>query len=148
MGIGECRVVQDKDVTNGIVDGEIIFINQGPVNLIPLVEAYEKQNKELHGGSQKSILQGKHGLSESELVRRERKIINAYIQYPCRASVIDGNKGKVPASLKSAIYIEYDNYLKLISQYLPNPLHQNADFIDFLNSNDNLLEQFADQLVS
>ena len=56
MGIGECRVVQDKDVTNGIVDGEIIFINQGPVNLIPLVEAYEKQNKELHGGSQKAIL--------------------------------------------------------------------------------------------
>lgn len=56
-------------------------------------------------------------------MKRERGIINAFIQFPCRATLIDDTKGKVPTSLKSAIYMEYDNYLKLISQYLPNPLH-------------------------
>ena len=49
--------------------------------------------------------------------------------------------------MKSAIYIEYDNYLKLISQYLPDPLHLNPNFITFLHSNENLLDQFADQFV-
>ena len=57
------------------------------------------------------------------------------------------SKGKTPNSLKSAIYIEYDNYLKLISMYLPDPLHLNPNFINFLNSNENLLDQFADQFV-
>ena len=43
MGIGECRVVQKKDDSDrGIKDGEIIFIRQGPINLMPLVEEYEK----------------------------------------------------------------------------------------------------------
>ena len=37
--------------------------------------------------------------------------------------MVEDPKGKAPNSLKSAIYIEYDNYLKLISQYLPDPLH-------------------------
>ena len=45
LALGECRVVQ-PDADGKIKDGEIIFIRQGPVNLIPLVEAYEKQNKE------------------------------------------------------------------------------------------------------
>lgn len=53
-------------------------------------------------------------------------------------------KGKVPNSLSSPIYIEYDNYLKLIAQYLPDPLHLNADFIQFLRDNEKLLDQFAD----
>lgn len=43
MNVGECRVVQKKDDTNrGIEDGEIIFLKQGPFNLMPLVELYEK----------------------------------------------------------------------------------------------------------
>jgi len=76
-----------------------------------------------HKGSQKSIIEGKHGLSDRELFKRERGLINAYIKYPCRATLIEDAKGKAPSSLKSAIYIEYDNYLKLIAQYLPDPLH-------------------------
>ena len=43
--------------------------------------------------------------------------------------------------------MEYDNYLKMISQYLPDPLHQNADFIKYLRENENLLDEFADQFV-
>ena len=80
-----------------------------------LVEEYEKQNRERHGGKQKPIMEGKHGLSERELIKREKSLINAYIQFPCKAMLISDSKGKAPASLKSAIYIEYDNYLKLIS---------------------------------
>ncbi len=42
-----CRRALKAEYADGkIKDGEIIFIRQGPVNLIPLVEAYEKQNKE------------------------------------------------------------------------------------------------------
>lgn len=51
MGIGECRVVQPDLADGKIKDGEIVFIRQGPVNLIPLVEAYEKQNKDQHKGT-------------------------------------------------------------------------------------------------
>ena len=124
MDVGECRVVQKKgDTDRNIKDGEIIFIKQGPFNFMPLVEQYEKQNKEVYGGTQKAIIEGKHGLSDRELNRRERGLINAYIKYPCRAFLIEDAKGKAPSSLKSAIYVEYDNYLKLISQYLPEPLH-------------------------
>lgn len=85
-------------------------------------------------------MEGKHGLSEKELIKRERGLINAFIQYPCRAALIPDPKGKAPNSLKSAIYIEYDNYLKLISQYLPDPLHLNADFSKFLREGDNLMD--------
>jgi hypothetical protein len=131
----------------GIKDGEIIFIRQGPFNLLKLVEEYEKQNKEKHGGKHKAIMEGKHGLSERELIKREKSLINSYIQFPCKAMPIADSKGKAPASLKSAIYIEYDNYLKLISQYLPDPLHMNADFVSFLRENNNLLDEFADQFV-
>lgn len=98
----------------------------------------------MYGGTQKAIIEGKHGLSDRELNRRERGLINAYIKYPCRAFLIEDAKGKAPSSLKSAIYIEYDNYLKLISQYLPEPLHLNADFIKYLRENEKLLDEFAD----
>ena len=57
---------------------------------------------------------------------------------------VDSGKGKAPNSLNSQIYIEYDNYLKLIAQYLPDPLHLNADFVNFLRDNDALLDEFAD----
>ena len=93
------------------------------INLIPWVEQYEKENKQRHNGSQKPILEGKHGLSEREILKRERGLINAYIQFPCRGYKIPDTKGKAPGSLKSAIFIEYDNFLQLISQYLPDPLH-------------------------
>ena len=83
-------------------------------------------------------------MSERELIKREKSLINAHIQFPCKAMLIPDSKGKAPASLKSAIYIEYDNYLKLISQYLPDPLHLNADFSKFLRESDSLLDEFAD----
>ena len=89
-------------------------------------------------------MEGRHGLSERDLIKRERGLINAHIQYPCRATMIPTPLGKAPSSLKSAIYIEFDNYLKLISQYLPDPLHQNADFIRFLREDEALLDEFAD----
>ena len=37
--------------------------------------------------------------------------------------------------------------MQLISQYLPDPLHLNPDFISFLKDKQNLLDEFADQLV-
>ena len=114
---------------------------------MPIIEEYEKQNKEQHSGTKKPILEGKHGLSERELHKRERSLINANIQLPCRASLIPDSKGKTPNALKSAIYLEYDNYLQLFSQYLPDPLHLNPDFIGFLKDNDRLLDEFADQFV-
>ena len=67
MGVGECRVISSDDNSRGLKDGDIIFIRQGPVNLMPFVEAYEKTNKEKHGGRKKPILEGRHGLSDREL---------------------------------------------------------------------------------
>ena len=46
MGTGECRVISSDDNSRGIKDGDIIFMRQGPFNLMPLVEAYEQRNKE------------------------------------------------------------------------------------------------------
>lgn len=79
MEVGECRIVQGKDNDRGIKDGEIVFIRQGPFNLLPIIEEYERQNRELHRGRQKPIMEGKHGLSERELRKREKSLINAHI---------------------------------------------------------------------
>lgn len=77
MAVGECRIVSQEE--RGIKDGDIIFLRQGPVNLMPFVEAYEKMNRERHRGTLKPVLEGKHGLSERELHKREKGLINAYI---------------------------------------------------------------------
>jgi len=45
---------------------------------------------------------------------------------------------------KNAIYIEYDNYLPLLSEYLPEPLNSNPDFVNFIRNKKNLLDEFAD----
>ena len=50
----------------------------------------------------------------------------------------------MPYSVKNVIYMEYDNYLKLLAEYLPDPLDQNPDFIDFLRTSDSLLDSYAD----
>lgn len=50
----------------------------GPVNLLPLVNEYEKGNSNSKN-PKKSILEGKHGLTERELIRRERGLINSYL---------------------------------------------------------------------
>ena len=114
---------------------------------MPLVNEYEQYNAKKFNGAKKGILQGKHGLSERDLIRRERKLINSYIQMPCKASTIPTRLGKVPNALKRSIYIEYDNYLEHISQYLPDPLHTNTDFVQYLKQNQKLLDEFADQFV-
>jgi len=59
---------------------------------------------------------------------------------PCRVSLIPNRFGKIPSTLKNAIYMEYDNYLKLLAEYLPEPLNTNQDFINYLRNSENLLD--------
>lgn len=68
-------------------------------------------------------------------MRRERSLINAEIMLPCKAQVIDSRFNKVPNALKHGIYVEYDHLLQLVAQYLPDPLHINTDFIEYLRTN-------------
>lgn len=76
LGVGECRVVREDKESKKIKDGDIAFVKVGPVNLIPFVKEYETDNARNHKGSKKSILEGKHGLTERELILRERSLIN------------------------------------------------------------------------
>ena len=41
---------------------------------------------------------------------------------PCKVSFIPTKLGKVPSALKKTIFVEYDNYLTWIADYLPEPL--------------------------
>lgn len=43
--------------------------------------------------------------------------------------------------------MEYDNFLPLLADYLPEPLDQNSDFINYISVDPNLLDQFADQFL-
>jgi len=63
---------------------------------------------------------------------------------PCRVSFVKERYGKIPMGEKNAIYIEYDNYLPLLSEYLPEPLNSNPDFVNFIRNKKNLLDEFAD----
>lgn len=38
---------------------------------------------------------------------------------PCRVSLISERYGKTPSTLKNAIFMEYDHFLKLLAEYLP-----------------------------
>ena len=65
LGVGECMVVQeDESAADGAKEGEIIFIRQGPINLLPFVNEYEKYNQQKHHGRLQPIMEGKHGLKE------------------------------------------------------------------------------------
>jgi hypothetical protein len=44
---------------------------------------------------------------------------------PCRVQLIEEKYGKIPSTLKNAIYMEYDNLLTLFAEYLPDTLDQN-----------------------
>jgi len=48
---------------------------------------------------------------------------------PCRVSFVQQRYGKIPSGAKNAIYMEYDNYLPLLAEYLPEPLSSNPDFV-------------------
>ena len=87
------------------------------------------------------------GLSERDLRFREKKLLNAFVQLPCRVQIIKERFGKIPSTLKNALYMEYDTVLKLFAEYLPEPLNQNPDFAEFLRNTPDLLDQFADQFV-
>jgi len=67
-------------------------------------------------------LMTKTGLTDRALRQRERDIINAYVRMPCRVSLVEERYGKVPKSFNNAIYIEYDNFLKHLAEYLPDIL--------------------------
>jgi len=49
-------------------------------------------------------------------------MINSYIQMPCRVQLIQERFGKIPSTLKNVIFMEYDQVLKLMAEYLPEPL--------------------------
>jgi ABC-type antimicrobial peptide transport system permease subunit len=56
--------------------------------------------------------------------------------------------GKVPSALKKTIFVEYDNYLRWIADYLPEPLNSNQDFAKYLKKTQtSMMDEFADQLV-
>jgi len=87
-----------------------------PFNMMPFVNDYEK------AGNNKMPIMIKTGLADRLLRQRERQLINAYVQMPCRVSFVEGRFGKVPKSLNNVIYIEYDNFLNHLTEYLPDPL--------------------------
>lgn len=43
--------------------------------------------------------------------------------------------------------MEYDKLPQLMAEYLPDPLDQNSDFIEFMRNTPNLFDQFADQFI-
>lgn len=83
--------------------------------MLPYVNEFETENAKKFNNNKKGILQGKTGLNERETIRRERGLINSYVKFPCKASVITDRMGKVPKTLAKAIYIEYDRVLELFS---------------------------------
>ena len=93
-------------------------------------------------------MEGKHGLTKPQLIARERQLINSYIQMPCKVTFIPDRMGKVPSSIKKTIFVEYDNYLSWIADYLPEPLNSNQDFAKYLKkTQSSMLDEFADQFV-
>lgn len=122
MDVGQCKIVYEEDggaAVQGIKDGQIIFMRHGPFSFLPLVNEYEAKNPHM-----RPIMKNT-GLPERDLRSREKKIINSFIHMPCRASLIPSRFGKIPSTLKNAIFMEYDQFPKLLAEYLPEPLDQN-----------------------
>jgi hypothetical protein len=94
-------------------------MKHGLFNFLPLVNEYEAKNPQL-----KPVLKDA-GLTDRELKTREKKLINSNVQFACRVQLIPSRFGKMPSTLKNAIFIEYDNFAKLLAEYLPEPLDQN-----------------------
>lgn len=85
----------------------------------------------------------------NEKVRRkeERSMINAYLKMPCKVSYIPSRMGKTPFAQKNVIFMEYDNLLPHMANYLPSMLHKNQDFVNFFGKSPKLLDSFADQFL-
>jgi hypothetical protein len=107
--------------------------------MLPLVSEFE--DRELGSAILKPA-----GLNDRQIRQREKQLINSYIQMPCRVSFIPERFGKVPQTLRNAIYVELDNLLPLISEYLPDPLDSNEAFKKFLQM-PNLLDGYSDHLL-
>lgn len=119
MDVGQCKIVYEEDggaAVQGIKDGQIIFMRHGPFSFLPLVNEYENKNPHL-----KPIMKNT-GLPERDMRTREKKLINSFIQMPCRVQLIPSKFGKIPSTLKNAIFMEYDQLPKLMAEYLPEPL--------------------------
>lgn len=85
MGVGQCKMVYEADnsaASMGIKDGQIVFMRHGPFNFLQLVNDYQEKHPE------KMSVMKNVGLSERELRHREKKLINSFIQMPCRVELI------------------------------------------------------------
>jgi len=51
---------------------------------------------------------------------------------PCRVSFLPNRFGKVPYSHKNVIFMEYDGYLRMLADYLPDAIADNEDFANWL----------------
>lgn len=85
MGVGQCKMVYEDDnsaASMGVKDGQIIFMRHGPFNFLQLVNDYEAKHPD-----GMSVMKNV-GLAERELRHREKKLINSFIQMPCRVELI------------------------------------------------------------
>ena len=67
MEIGECHAVVNEEGIHagGAKEGEVIFMRQGPFNLMPYVKHYERINQEKHGGRLENVMT-KPGLTDRQ----------------------------------------------------------------------------------
>ena len=58
MDIGQCLAVVNEEGIHagGAKEGEVIFMRQGPFNMLPYVKHFERLNKEKHGGNLENIM--------------------------------------------------------------------------------------------
>ena len=126
MDLGECKIVKDDESAGGgAKEGQIIFMKIGPINLMPFVDAYEQENAEQFGSRLQPVIKTKKENDPKKIIKREQKVINSYVQLPCRVSYLTGRQGKIPSTHKNTIFMEYDRFLDLLANYLPETLNDN-----------------------
>jgi len=76
MPVGSCKLVYDEEgtaVKSGIKDGQIIFMQYGPINFLPLINEYDRKFPD-----GQPIIKGSP-LSERVLRQREKNLITSFI---------------------------------------------------------------------
>jgi hypothetical protein len=53
---------------------------------------------------------------------------------PCKVSYIPSRLGKSPYAQKNVIYTEYSELMPHMSNYLPDLLQKNADFVNYIKT--------------
>lgn len=99
---------------------------------MPFVDAYEQENVELYDSRLKPVIKTKKESDPKKIIKKEQRIINSYIQLPCRVSYLPSRLGKIPSTHKNTIFMEYDRFLELLASYLPDTLNDNDDFKHYL----------------